>query len=349
MKRWMMILLAAFFCITAILLWRELKDFGSQIFYEYGETDAPGCEVLDRLAEAERSEGNPLPDMAAWTVEENVEVENRSLGRVKKADRMVIWGDREPAVRRGLAAGNYGYPSDPRACVISRGLAMELFGSSAVVGLEVRCQGTDYLVRGVTQDDRRMVIVPASGSSDRFPYVLLDYGSDRGAKSGADQLLYRYDAGSARYRVDGEICLAAAGFFAFLPVWAALGRSLSAYFGREKRLLRRFMAVSAAALAAAACIRMLGAEGTRFPPDLIPSRWSDFSFWGQRWREITPALRFAGENGRVLWMTLLRERTIAGILCGTAGGLTVIFTEGGIVRKTLLTLRDKMSKVGGRS
>ena len=233
--------------------------------------------------------------------------------------------------------------------MISRGLAMELFGSYAVVGMEVRCQGTDYLVRGVTQDDRRMVIVPASGSSDRFPCVLWDYGADRGAKSGADQLLYRYDAGSARYRVDGEICLAAAGFFAFLPVWAALGRSLSAYFGREKRLLRRFMAVSAAALAAAACIRMLGAEGTRFPPDLIPSRWSDFSFWGQRWREITPALRFAGENGRVLWMTLLRERTIAGILCGTAGGLTVIFTEGGIVRKTLLTLRDKMSKVGGRS
>ena len=82
MKRWMTILLAAGFCITAILLWRELKDFGNQIFYEYGETDAPGCEVLDRLAEAERSEGNPLPDMAAWTVEENVEVENRSLGRV---------------------------------------------------------------------------------------------------------------------------------------------------------------------------------------------------------------------------------------------------------------------------
>ena len=80
---------------------------------------------------------------------------------------MLVWGDRELAVKRDLAAGNYDYPSDPRACVISRGLAMELFGSYAVVGMEVRCQGTDYLVRGVTQDDRRMVIVPASGSSDR--------------------------------------------------------------------------------------------------------------------------------------------------------------------------------------
>ncbi|EEG55468.1 ABC transporter permease [Enterocloster asparagiformis] len=351
MKRWLIILLAAGFCIAAMLRWRELKDFGSQIFYEYGEADAPDGELFDRMAEAERSQGNPLPDMAAWTVEENVEVENRSLGRVQKADRMLVWGDRELAVKRGLAAGNYGYPSDPRACVISRGLAMELFGSYAVVGMEVRCQGTDYLVRGVTQDDRRMVIVPASGSSDRFPYVLLDYGADRGAKSGADQLLYRYDAGSARYRVDGEICLSVAGFFAFLPVWAALGRSLFEYFVREKRLLHRLAAVSAAAVAAAACIRILGAEETRFPPDLIPSRWSDFSFWGQRWREIAPALRFAGENGRVLWMTLLRERTTAGILCGTAGGLTVICnrSDGGIVRKTLLTLRDKMSKVGGRS
>ena len=215
MKRWLIILLAAGFCIAAMLRWRELKDFGSQIFYEYGEADAPDGELFDRMAEAERSQGNPLPDRAAWTVEENVEVENRSLGRVQKADRMLVWGDRELAVKRGLAAGNYGYPSDPRACVISRGLAMELFGSYAVVGMEVRCQGTDYLVRGVTQDDRRMVIVPASGSSDRFPYVLLDYGADRGAKSGADQLLYRYDAGSARYRVDGEICLSVAGFLHF--------------------------------------------------------------------------------------------------------------------------------------
>lgn len=65
MKRWLIIILAAGFCITAMLLWRELKDFGSQMFYEYGEMDAPSREVLDRLAEAERSEGNLLPDMAA--------------------------------------------------------------------------------------------------------------------------------------------------------------------------------------------------------------------------------------------------------------------------------------------
>ena len=58
-----------------MLRWRELKDCGSQIFYEYGEADAPDGELFDRMAEAERSQGNPLPDMAAWTVEENVEVE----------------------------------------------------------------------------------------------------------------------------------------------------------------------------------------------------------------------------------------------------------------------------------
>ncbi len=346
MRKWMAILLTAGLCAAGLLQWRGLKEYGGQIFYEYGEKDAPDRALLDQLARQEKAAGDFLPGMAAWSVEEGVEVENRSLGRVGSAARMVVWGDRELAAKRSLAAGNYGYSSDAGACVISRGLAMELFGSVSVVGMEVRCDGADYIVRGVTEDDRKVVILPASANAPRFSYLLLDFGRDRAAKAGADQLLYGYGAGGARCRMDGEVCLALAGFFAILPILTALGRALFLYCRGEQSALRRGAACGAAAAAVMGIFYMMGAGGLRFPPDLIPSRWSDFAFWGQRWEELAPSLRFAGAAGWAEWPEFLGKRTVLGALWGFFGAAAALFTGNGIVRKSLLTLRSKVSKVG---
>ena len=48
----------------------------------------------------------------------------------------------------------------------------------------------------------------------------------------------------------------------------------------------------------AGAVLLLGAAGTRFPEELLPTRWSDFDFWARRGRERWSALRFAGEPGQ---------------------------------------------------
>ena len=237
----------------------------------YFTSTGNGCAQLQclTLAEAARSEEIPCRT-AAWTVEERGGGEP-GLGRVKRPTAWWSGGDRAGGEARP-GGGQLRLPADPRNLRDQPpAWRWRLFGSSAVVGLEVRCQGTDYLVRG--HPGR-----PAYGDRARLrflrpvsPMCCWIMGPDRGAKSGADQLLYHYDAGSARYRVDGEICLAAAGFCISAGVGGP-GTGPVCVFWPGKRLLRRFMAVSAAALAAAACIRILGAEEPGFrrtssPPD----------------------------------------------------------------------------------
>ncbi len=50
----------------------------------------------------------------------------------------------------------------------------------------------------------------------------------------------------------------------------------------------------------AGAVLLLGAAGTRFPEELLPTR-SDFDFWARR-GERDGSLRFAGEPGQTRWI-----------------------------------------------
>ena len=74
-----------------------------------------------------------LPEITAWSRAERLKVLNPGLGRSEEADCIAVYGLKEMASSPRLLGGTYGLPSDQDGCVISRGLAMELFG-----GLDVR-------------------------------------------------------------------------------------------------------------------------------------------------------------------------------------------------------------------
>lgn len=74
---------------------------------------------------------------------------------------MSVHGSRDMAAFRRLVDGTYGCRSDREGCIISRGLAMDLFGSVSVSGKQVWCRDQAYVVRGVTDDPGYVILVLA--------------------------------------------------------------------------------------------------------------------------------------------------------------------------------------------
>ena len=70
-----------------------------------------------------------------------------------------------------LIGGTYGYRSDQDGCLISSGLAMELFGGLDVAGKYIWCRQKPYRIRGVTDDSSHVILLPAK-DKDAMRYMM---------------------------------------------------------------------------------------------------------------------------------------------------------------------------------
>ena len=165
---------------------------------------------------------------------------------------------------------------DQNACSISASLAWELWGSDRVVGMTLKIDGKEYTVSGVFEgEDNRLFRWADSGftaveipdtpkGEDSYRYAL-----DLAAQSGLGHptgILW----GSGMAEIGRMLCwlpLALAGCFLIMP-----------YLAQLKKIPGIVWAILALILVLAlpAIIEVL-------PGWMVPTRWSDFRFYGRLW------------------------------------------------------------------
>ncbi len=322
------ILFAAVVLLGAIQACRVFGASGQVLMY-YRE-EGPSRESIYNMEEQERSRGKSAPaDSAAWAFERDLEIENRALGKKVKSEGFFVYGSRELAVYCGLESGSYSGRWERGSCMISRGLAMELFGSVEVTGKTVWYGRQDYTVRGVTEETKKQIFLPAK-QDQMFQYILFDYrsvdppGNVRG-RTEAEQLLNQYGMGGISCGADGTYFAAAAGLLSVLPVWLLMAKGLFLWTRREKRPLLQAAAVGLAAAVFCGSLYLLARLGAGYPRDLIPSRWSDFDFWVKAYEDIAGDVRNMREITQAAWLTEIRQSLGLCALCSAGSGMWALF------------------------
>ena len=215
---------------------------------------------------------------------------------------LTFWGEGEAVLETGLRAmtekciyftgdtsliwpmdcalGALPGPFETAGCALSAGLAHDLFGSEAVVGLSLKAGEKQYTVCGVFQGEEPLALLFEKDFA--FTAVELVY----------DGQLRQDPEGQARQRLaeaglpapdwlllTGEPAFLARGM-AWLPLLFALPPLALAAKRRVGRLpapageALLFLLLAALALALPAALAAL-------PGWLTPSRWSDFGWWGR--------------------------------------------------------------------
>lgn len=326
MKRWIgLILIAVLWGYGAILAW-TMKDAGNQVFLYCGEGSAVEAEQISQALEREQEQGREMPpEISAWSRTEKVKVMNPVLGRSEEADCIIVYGHKEMASYRRLLGGTYGYRSDQDGCVISSGLAMELFGGPDVTGTYIWCREKAYRIQGVTDDSSLVILLPAK-AKDAMRFMLLtrtDYAGMETGKTAAERFLYRNGIHSGKVLVDGTYFSSAAGFGICLPLWMMPLRALTAFSSRRERKVERGREIRGCILAAVFFLAgtfLAWKLELKIPADLIPSRWSDFEFWARRIEELRLDMAATGEAGAVRWLAQLKGRLAVCLICSLAGG-----------------------------
>ena len=349
MKKWIiLILIAALWGFGAILAW-TMRDAGSHVFMYYGEGEAVEKQLITHALDREQEQGRyMLPEITAWSRAERLKVMNPGLGRSGEADCIAVYGLMEMASYPRLIGGTYGYRSDQDGCLISSGLAMELFGGLDVAGKYIWCRQKPYRIRGVTDESSHVILLPAK-EKDAMRYMMFTYvrGAESGAeegtshgmetgKSAAENFLYRNGIKSGKVLVDGTYFSSAAGLGVCLPLWitsvwmlSGLPGSRRGIRGRTKEGIKKSIKKSTKEFILAAVFFLAGLFlawklELKIPPDLIPSRWSDFEFWSGKIEELRSDMAAVGEAGDVWWLAQMKSRLLLCLFCsfaGTAGGV----------------------------
>ncbi len=260
-------------------------------------------------------------DCLFWGNLGRCQLTNPSLSRTAQAICVGLYGDGNLYDSRVHTLSR----EDSSGCVLDEETARELFGSTQAVGLEVSLNGQLYTVRQVIKTDKGEALFSA-GTGMQMNWVNVKGSDSQTAQDDAEAFLLRY--GYQGKAVSGKflsgiykgilLCLGL-----FYLVW--LARTLCFRFLREKGGLGRkwqqagFVTV---------CLVGSGILLWCLQPDTawIPANWSDFSYWGDLFREQQENLYFFLQTEKPFWemerLWRFAENILfcaASLLCAAAG------------------------------
>lgn len=235
-----------------------------------------------------------------WGEEEKQTVTCPATGQSATVTRVYLGGNAQL-----LGAGTLSWQD---GCLIDDRTARDLFGTESCGGQMLSWNGQNYPVLG-TVAALQPTLVMGAGREDSMNRCVLALPAENGKTTGQQFLL--------RVGLEGRV-------LDFFPLWAMTRNCLLLapavlvfrLCGRRKTL-------------ALVLIGLLLWRGIVIPPEMVPSQWSDFSFWGNLWEsqmENYRCMLFTPMGGRQLQILLNMVKSMG-------GSVLAAFLAGGAVRR----------------
>jgi len=180
---------------------------------------------------------------------------------------------------------------DGAGIVVSQAIAHRLFGSTDIVGMSVYANNQPRFVRGVFNSSAEMVLIPfhIEDTSQYWTAVELSGGVPSPARNDAKSFAALSGIGRPDYVIMGG-AMAASRFMAVFPLFIPVVYVVALFV----RFIRRYYAAAGVPILFAGLILFAIALPillNGLPPWLIPTHWSDFTFWSSLSTQATDALR----------------------------------------------------------
>ncbi len=208
----------------------------------------------------EAEEENPL-GFCFWGEAPLQTVHCRETGGLAQVTPMLLFGDTALMGAEALTWQD--------GCLVDEETAQRLFGTKNCGGQRLWYNGVSYPVLG-TVSSMRPIMIKKAEAEDQLERLIMPLLAEDGKSQGQQYLL--------RWGLQGTV-------IDFFSLWSfsnallllfpgTLLWKLCRWIGKKNRLV--------SLLAAAVGLWLLG-RWLVIPTDMIPTRWSDFSFWGRWW------------------------------------------------------------------
>ena len=181
--------------------------------------------------------------------------------------------------------------TDDIGCAVSSGLAFELWGDVDVIGKTLDVDGTSRIVRSVFYETHLLALVSARDEDLAQSYDAVELS---GGNSTPDRESVERFAAASGLGVPDSVLMGTPGFFAWLaaalPVVIVIVYRAAAFINRMRKCSAAIRRIFVFLLPL--CVAVLIPGILEALPDwIIPTLWSDFSFWGSLFRQTGDNLR----------------------------------------------------------
>lgn len=240
------------------------------------------AEQARAVCEQELEQENPVGN-CFWGELAETPLVCKETGRSSTVTSVLTAGNPELIVR-----GSTPYIYQENGCFIDAKTADELFGTQAVSGQTVWCGDASYTVSGTFESMQPVMLRQAKEEDGEALDMVSLYLT--GSQPGLPPDTQRAEQFLLRHNLNGEIIdylflnALIRNLLLVLPVM--MGISLvraAAGWARAAVTVRKKAVLICLSLLTAAAVLFLVLRRFRLPSDMIPTRWSDFSFWESWW------------------------------------------------------------------
>lgn len=311
-----------------ICQWKELNRFANQagLRYETGSLSQAQIEEYNKK-QVEEAENTQQIEITAWKQEKEQGIIWKETGKQTKGTIITIYGNMARVLPFSMKYGGFTFPEDTAGCVVSSGLAWELFGAEDVVGNVVQYGGRKFQIRGVLDMRESVLAIYQTNRQEVMPYVEV-WNFEESPAPRLEQIESSLGVFGASYEFAGSFYCSIGRILLSLPFWLIFFYLCRCFFhwcniseGACGERYRKWCCM------AGKVVMFLGIGigiffSISFTSDFIPVQWSDFSFWSGKWQEIVEGIRGRGEFPGIYW-----EQEVIGRVGRIAGGVLVLLLE----------------------
>jgi len=299
-------------------------------------------------------------NFVAWGNVENQEIKSEELSHRKRVDVIVVSGESRILFP---SSGRLSL-EDKHGCLIDRDSAVLLFGTPEVVGLPINYNGTVYTIRGILRDGENTLVIQMNNqvAEPILDTISIQVHSEEPINliKNNFEMQYNIRGSSIDYHiftwlltVFSHILPVLAVFFLYRSIrWSNLLRHAYLCIAKkgEDSKITHIVRIKRSTLLYVAFYLMIFLSWLylrtqlTFPEELLPTKWSDFDFWGRIWNEKQDSFRWLLKRRRILesqyvayYIQIIIAQIMAIVFC-------IISRKAGIIKKKAEEKKDDKSK-----
>lgn len=245
-------------------------------------------------------------ELVAWNDRGNEQICSTDLEKYASAQVIGICGNSEYLFPENAAL----WYEEKNACLVSEDIAFEIFGTIDIIGLNLMIGDEIYKIAGVMEKEKNTVVMEENSKLAYYNCITILKENNVSSKQMLEtiQLLYRIEK-----NIDYEYMFFEMGLeiklvvgLIFIIIYNTILTEVRCNIHENKRTL---VIVKVFGVAIFFVWIWLIRENMDIPIDMIPDKWSDFSFWSDWWAELLEQRRWFDKMQKTdylldIWKTL---------------------------------------------
>jgi hypothetical protein len=323
--KYMILILGISIWIVAIINQAYLSDYHGAVSLRYKEPILTGQEIANITTGMISKEDHNIPEVTLWQRDEDIMITNEVRNTSVSIGLITVAGDMTKVYPDSMLYGGYLSNGDYLGCVIDRNTAYKLFNSENAVGLTISLDNKEYTVSGIMQgigsntmivQEEKQVVSKKEGI--KYSCMELVFSDTENAKLLAENFIHTYGLGTPTAYIDGYMYQKISYLIIHIPLWFS-AIVLIIYFVHKVYTLKASQVLFVSGwfgiiLLSAILIRITNVH-FYYPSSMLPTRWSDFDFWGNQWKMLITSL--GGREGSILfYKDIMLKRRMVFVLSG---------------------------------